>query len=147
LHENIIETTFIVTCGSIIPSLAAKFSVSSFVSERNEQDAESETQSNTEENHNADLDEEHDADVGEDVKKEEAGNEDRTPTHVTDDKPVVSMPEPVTDDNQVEVKDEPEEAKPQITEVSVLVSFWTLATAQSNVSVDWKGNPKTNFCK
>jgi hypothetical protein len=95
---------------------AAKFLVSCLVSERSEQDAESETQSNTEENHNTDMDEEHDVDVEEDVKKEEADNGDGANTQVTDSKPVALVPEPVADDVQVEVKvkDEPEkEEKPQ----------------------------------
>jgi hypothetical protein len=102
------------------------------VSERSEQDAESETQSNAEENHNTDMDEEHDVDVDEDVKKEEADNEGGAPTQVTDKKPVVLMPEPVTDDVQVEVKvkdEAEEEAKPQAeVHVFVLCPFFCIVT-------------------
>ncbi|XP_021921090.1 scaffold attachment factor B2-like isoform X2 [Zootermopsis nevadensis] len=93
-----------------------KISKRSSITKRSEQDAESETQSIAEENHNADVDEEHDADMDEDVKKEEADNEDGVPAQVTDNKTVVSMPEPVTDGVEVKVKDE---ARSQAEEVGI----------------------------
>jgi hypothetical protein len=59
------------------------------LSERGEQDAESETQSNAEENHNTDMDEERDVDMEaeEEPKEEEetTGNEDGAPSQVKDE--------------------------------------------------------------
>lgn len=111
LLQRLTDSLFAAICRWVLASLNTgtwlwSYQSTAFISERSEQDAESETQSIAEENHNADVDEEHDADMDEDVKKEEADSEDGVPAQVTDNKTVVSMPEPVTDGVEVKVKDE-----------------------------------------
>lgn len=99
------------------------------LSERSEQDTESETHSNAEENHNTDMDEEHDIDMDDEaregVNKEGADDADGAPTHTKDEfldkKPVVVlMPDPAIDAKvEVKVKDEPEEEAKSQAEVRV----------------------------
>jgi hypothetical protein len=98
------------------------------LSERGEQDVESETQSNAEENHNTDMDEERDVDMDADEEakeEEEMGNEDGASSQVKDellDKvPVVVLTaNPTVEDKaELKVKDEAEKETKPVVEVRV----------------------------
>jgi hypothetical protein len=98
------------------------------LSERGEQDAESETQSNAEENHNTDMDEERDVDMDADEEpkeEEETCNEDGAPSQVKDevlDKvPVLLTANPIIEEKaELKVKDELEEETKPVAEVRVV---------------------------
>jgi biopolymer transport protein ExbD len=109
------------------------------LSERGEQDVESETHSNAEENHNADMDEEHDVEVDVDengkkvLKEDEAGDEAESTQmkdEVLDKTPVVVLTaDPAIDaEAELKVKDEPEEgARPQVEVCVYGHEMWLLA--------------------
>jgi hypothetical protein len=97
-----------------------------FLSERGEQDAESETQSNAEENHNIDMDEERDVDMDADEEpkeEEELGNEDGAPSRVRDDEALDKVPVVLTANSviahkaEAKVKDESQEETKPVVEV------------------------------
>jgi hypothetical protein len=109
------------------------------LSERGEQDVESEAHSNAEENHNADMDEEHDVEVDVDesakkgMKEDEAGDEaelTQAKDEVPDKTPVVVLTaDPAIDaEAELKAKDEPEEGARTQVEVRVYGhEMWSLA--------------------